>query len=172
MSYCFSLQVGAIHFANTEAFRHVLDTHLYPQTDVTPTGIVKSVTTGKHVLNAEESRIKSNASDPLSSMPLTSDTTASVPITKYLIIDCSALSYVDLSGTKELISLHKDLVKKGITLMLANCYEPLMKQLDRCKLFQTFPKSQIYPSITDAVLTLESPDNPDSVDPTSILQVS
>jgi hypothetical protein len=45
---------------------------------------------------------------------------------------------------------------RGITLILANCSEPLMKQLDRCNYFQTFPKSHMYPSIIDAVMTIES----------------
>ena len=99
--------------------------------------------------------------DPIASTALTSCATLTpdvpIAIIEYLILDCSALSYVDLSGTKILTTLHKDLMKnRSITLVLANCSEPLVKQLDRCNYFLTFPKSQMYPSIIDAVMTIES----------------
>ncbi|XP_046462788.1 sulfate transporter-like [Daphnia pulex] len=108
---------GAIHFANGETFRHVVDSQL---------GVIM------------------NPDVPVANI-------------EYLILDCSALSYVDLSGTKILTTLHKDLMKsRGITLVLANCSEPLLQQLERQKYFQSFPKSQVYPSIIDAVMTIES----------------
>ena len=150
--------MGAIHFANAETFRHVVNSHLFPPINTTRIETAIIVAAGKDVGNAEESLVKCNAPDPLSSMPLTSDTNVSVPITKYFIFDCSALSYVDLSGTKELTSLYKDLMNKEIALTLANCCEPLIKQLERCNFFQNFPKSQIYPSIIDAVMTLSPRD--------------
>lgn len=110
----------------------------------------------KEVTDAEESRLKKL--DPSSIMPLTSDaivSTSSVSVIEHVVFDSSALSYVDLRGSKELTSFHKDLEKRGITLVLVNCCEPLMKQLERCNFFETFPKYQVYPSIIDAVMTIE-----------------
>lgn len=100
-------------------------------------------------------------------MPLTQG--ANVPfeppptVIEYLVFDCSALSYVDLSGTKMLTALHNDLKKKGVTLVFANCLEPIMKQLERCNYFKTFPTSQVYPSIMDAILNIQNSDHPDNL---------
>nr|CAH0107965.1 unnamed protein product [Daphnia galeata] len=151
---------GAIHFANGETFRHVVDSHLGPHTIVKP--VTPSTTLpDKESENIEASQLKYGTLDPIASTALTSCATLTpdvpIAIIEYLILDCSALSYVDLSGTKILTTLHKDLMKnRSITLVLANCSEPLVKQLDRCNYFLTFPKSQMYPSIIDAVMTIES----------------
>lgn len=143
----------------------MIDSHLCPQSNVTVTSTIATLTskTSKEALNIEESHVKYGTLDPFARMPLTHDAVttpepAVAPI-KYLIFDCSALSYVDLSGTKVVTSLHNDLQKKEIILIFANCSEPLMKQLDRCNFFKSFPKSQVYPSIMDAVLTIQNFDS-------------
>lgn len=101
--------------------------------------------------------------DPLPLLPINNNSIATLephvaPI-KYLVFDCSALSFVDLSGSKVLTSLHSDLQKKGIMLVFSNCSEKIIKQLDRCKYFKKFSKSQIYPTIMDAVLIIQNPDS-------------
>lgn len=134
----------------------MVDRHLCPESHVTPATKIDNKNP-----DIEESPVESGNVDPLSRMPLTHDAVAisespGVASIEYLVFDCSALSYVDLSGTKVLISLQDDLHKKGITFVFSNCSEPLMKQLDRCKFFKTFPKSQIYPSIMDAILSIQN----------------
>lgn len=135
----------------------MVDSHLGPQISEEPIRSPISSATCKDSLNVEDSHPKYGTLDPLTSMPLSRTLTpdTSIAVIEYLIFDCSALSYVDLSGTKVLTSLYNDTMKRGITLIFVNCSEPLMQQLDRCNYFQTFPKSLIYPSIIDAVMTLE-----------------
>ena len=125
-----------------------------------------SSATCKESLHVEDLHPKYGTLDPLTIRPLTPD--SSMAIIEYLIFDCSALSYVDLSGTKVLISLYNDTMKKGVTLVFANCSEPLLKQLERCNYFQTFPKSQMFPSIIDAVMTLERSMTTNSLDSSGV----
>lgn len=141
-----------------------MNKHLHPQSDTPQIASAMNNTPNKIVLDSEVSLRKCYESDPLSSIPLTNDTTVSVPITMYIIFDCSGLSYVDLSGSKELTSLHSELMKKEITLVLTNCCEPLIKQFERCNFFPAFPKSQIYPSIMDAVMTLQQLNDSAAID--------
>ncbi len=138
-----------------------MDSHLGSHRNSTSITRTATSVLDKESVNVEGSPLKYGTLDPIASTLLTSDAilNADVPVAniKYLIFDCSALSYVDLSGTKILTILHKDLVKsRGITLVLTNCSEPLMKQLERQDYFKSFPKSQVYPSIIDAVMTIES----------------
>lgn len=151
---------GAIHFANAETFRHVVDSHLGPYKSAALSSRIAS-TAEKESLSIQAAHVKYGTLDPLASTSLNSGAIStpavSIVTIEHLILDCSALSYVDLSGTKVLTSLHTDLLNdRGVTLILANCSEPLIKQLDRCNYFQTFPKAQVYPSIIDAVMTIES----------------
>lgn len=137
----------------------MVDKHLNNHTPSVKALSSFTLTSGKETLTQEEPHPKYGTLDPFASMPLTNDATvtpdSSSAVIEYLIFDCSALSYVDLSGTKVLTSLYNDLVKKGVTLVLANCSEPLIKQLDRCSYFKAFPRTQMYPSILDAVMTLQ-----------------
>lgn len=138
----------------------MVDSHLGPHVPATLVTSTCASIAENESLNLQASHMKYGTLDPLASTSAYSGAipTPDVSVTtiEYLILDCSALSYVDLSGTKILTSLHNDLMtNRGITLILANCSEPLTKQLDRCNYFQTFPKSQIYPSIIDAVMTIE-----------------
>lgn len=76
----------------------------------------------------------------------------------YLIIDCSGLSFVDLSGTKTLSTLYTDLMKTDANLYLAGCSSAVLEQLERCQYFKEFPKTQLFPSVIDAVLSIQQMD--------------
>lgn len=138
----------------------MVDSHLGPYKSAALSSRIAS-TAEKESLSIQATHVKYGTLDPLASTSLNSGAIStpavSIVTIEHLILDCSALSYVDLSGTKVLTSLHTDLLNdRGVTLILANCSEPLIKQLDRCNYFQTFPKAQVYPSIIDAVMTIES----------------
>ena len=76
-------------------------------------------------------------------------------VSTQLVIDCSALSFVDLTGAKVLGILHADLLNSGVNLNLAGCSDPVMEQLDRYLYFEKFPRTQVYPTVMDAVLSIQ-----------------
>lgn len=76
------------------------------------------------------------------------------PAVRFVILDCSAVSYVDLTGTKCLVTLYSELKKDGKTLLLAGCCAHVIEQLDRCQLFDHFSKENVFPSVLDAVMSI------------------
>lgn len=79
----------------------------------------------------------------------------SIAVSTHLVIDCSAVSYIDLTGAKVLRTLYSDLVNAGISLSLAGCTDPVMEQLDRYLFFDSFPRTQVYSTVIDAVLFIQ-----------------
>lgn len=73
---------------------------------------------------------------------------------KYLVLDCSGVSYIDLAGSETLSSVNINLETKGINLVFASCSDYLTSQLDRSEFFLSFPKSRLYPSILDAISSI------------------
>lgn len=81
---------------------------------------------------------------------------------KHLVLDCSALSYIDLAGTKLLTSLNSDLKKAEVSLSLAGCSDHVIEQLRHCQFFDLYPNDNVYPSVVDAVLSIRNIDDHDS----------
>lgn len=129
--------MGAIHFANAETFRRSVEQHL--RAHHSPPVI--------HQLNGIP---KAETADPL-----LGDIALPQPI-KLLIIDCSAVSYIDLTGSKFLASLFSDLKSGGVSLVIAACSAHVIEQLDRCEVFHKFPRDALFPSLIDAVLSVQS----------------
>lgn len=73
---------------------------------------------------------------------------------KYLILDCSGVSYVDLAGSETLSSINTELETQGTVLIFASCSDYLASQLDGSEFFLSFPKCRLYPSILDAISSL------------------
>ena len=116
----------------------------------------------KDLLNSEESRVKygtlghfSERQSPDVVGSGSSSGSSASPVIEFLIIDCSTISYIDLTGSKALATLYADLVKDGVTLILTGCHDPLYYQLDRCLFFLTFSKHLMFPTILDAVLIIQ-----------------
>ena len=146
--------VGAIHFANEETFRSVLEAHLTPKKFLPP--IIGQLELDKEATNDPFSKFGSwdqACSEPLKSSSVQIGALSTI---EHLICDCSALSYIDLSASRMLISLHADLESRCVRLVMAACSNHLIQQLERCNYFQHFPKSRVYPSIIDAVLSIKS----------------
>ncbi|PAV65113.1 hypothetical protein WR25_22295 [Diploscapter pachys] len=71
--------------------------------------------------------------------------------TRYLIIDCSAFSYVDRMGVNCLKDVHLDMVQNGVTVWFAGARANLRELFDVCGFYNDVPKSSFYPTIYDAV---------------------
>lgn len=76
--------------------------------------------------------------------------------TEFLIVDCSAVSYIDLTGSNFLAALLYDLEKEGVSLLLAGCSAHVIEELDHCEAFDKIPKKVIYPTVIDAVISVQN----------------
>lgn len=152
-------KVGAIHFANAETFRCTVDRHISSQPlDPHITGnddSAKDASITSELRARTYGAVDSPNSSPLRRYHDLQESGAATPLPAYLIIDCSGLSFVDLTGSKALGTLHADLLKLDVALYLAGCTEPVLEQLDRCLYFHEFPKSHVYPTVIDAVLSIK-----------------
>ena len=68
-----------------------------------------------------------------------------------LILDCSAISYIDLQGLNALTQLQTDFKIAGIKVILAGCPEKMLKKLDKMGLLESNSDS-VFLSVHDAVL--------------------
>jgi len=71
-----------------------------------------------------------------------------------IIVECSAIPFVDTAGCRLLAQLHADYGKHGIRFVLAGCCEDVVRSLMRVKQCQTLCKDGLYPTIHSAVLCL------------------
>ena len=69
---------------------------------------------------------------------------------KLLILDATAITYVDVQGLNALEQLKIDFVKDGVSLILAGCSESLLQKLDRCGYLELHEKD-VFVSVQDAV---------------------
>ncbi len=185
---------GAIHFANWEAFRRVVDEYLRPipsslsTSSSSPTEAEVVASSPSHVGSLKDLKWEGTHEDQKTlncgylghpnyafhetqpgELPPNAQHDASpccnhVSPIKYLICDCSAIAFVDLAGCQVLMNLNRDLqVQHQIHLVLAACSSPLIDQLERNNFFRDFPKDRLFPSVLDAVMTIEAAKNSISV---------
>ncbi|KAI8441826.1 hypothetical protein MSG28_005512 [Choristoneura fumiferana] len=71
-----------------------------------------------------------------------------------VIIDASALSYVDVPGIKALLAVQKELVSSNITVLLAGANGPMLEMIDRYNALETTDRLQLdtFPTVHDAVV--------------------
>ncbi|XP_022187439.2 solute carrier family 26 member 6-like [Nilaparvata lugens] len=80
-----------------------------------------------------------------------------VPI-ENVILDMSTVFYVDPSSSRNLISIHQELLDKGISLSLVSLKGDIFEILVKCDFFNIFPDCQLYPTIQDAISFLKKED--------------
>ena len=138
--------VGAIHFANGEAFRNALESYLQP-------------THNNRILPGIDDQIAEDS-------PTQEDQVFISP--EHFICDFTALSYIDLVGSNMLKALHNELKAKHIQLSLIICSDHLISQLEHYKFFEDFAKTHVYPSIHDPIVSIKhgsgNDDSPNSID--------
>ncbi|XP_049825234.1 prestin-like isoform X2 [Aethina tumida] len=74
-------------------------------------------------------------------------------LTKYIILDFSAISYVDPSGVEFLRQLKSDYGKLGVEMFIVGCSGPVYEVIKRCDRMEKVESGfVIFPTIHDAVL--------------------
>lgn len=69
-----------------------------------------------------------------------------------VVIDCSAISYIDSSGVESLIELVNEMKNVHIEVFLASCQTDVIIMLERSDFFEKVSHPHIYPSVHDAVV--------------------
>ena len=83
---------------------------------------------------------------------------------KCIIIDCSAMAYIDTAGICLLKQLKSDYEEVGIKFVLASCNKGLLTKLQLAGIVPGYSKViAVYPTIHDAVVSNNIMDNPDLV---------
>ncbi|XP_022902942.2 prestin-like isoform X1 [Onthophagus taurus] len=81
-------------------------------------------------------------------------------VIKCIIIDCSAITYVDPSGGDLLRDLSKTYEKLGIRFYVATCSGPIYETLKKCEKYDEKEGSlELFPTIHDAVLYAQMNEN-------------
>ena len=73
---------------------------------------------------------------------------------KWIILDCSAITFLDTSGAKLLAHLYSEYSNFKITLALAECRHDIVEKLKKVDLCKQIVDQSLYPTIQDAVLSL------------------
>ncbi|XP_014678915.1 PREDICTED: sulfate anion transporter 1-like [Priapulus caudatus] len=139
---------GALCFANAELFA----TRVVELTGVDPAAVVKA-------------RRKRAAMPP---KPVATETPIScddddddgdgdgdwkgAPGVRHVIIDCSMMAYVDMSGADALARVAAEYREAGVAVLLAHCQERLAEQLTQMAFFEKFARQDVFLSNHDAVL--------------------
>jgi len=71
-----------------------------------------------------------------------------------IIVECSAIPFVDTAGCLLLAQLHAEYGKHGIRFVLAGCCDTVVSSLKRADQCQKLCKEELYPSVQSAVLCL------------------
>ncbi|KAG8316926.1 hypothetical protein J6590_037271 [Homalodisca vitripennis] len=74
------------------------------------------------------------------------------PKIKNVVIDMSAVIFIDPSSSQVLLNLANDLEKLQISLCLAKCSVHVHEQLKRSEFFTKFSEDKLFPSVDNAVL--------------------
>lgn len=73
------------------------------------------------------------------------------PRVRWVIVDCGAITHVDYSAARMLISMRMDLEKEGVELVLAHVDSNLEADLDRHHVSQSIGKDHIYDTLRQAI---------------------
>ncbi|KAI1296495.1 Sulfate transporter [Halotydeus destructor] len=82
------------------------------------------------------------------------------PATEHIIIDCSAMSFIDSAGVEALSEVSNELEKKGIDMALAACSPPVLSMLTRMNFFDKSPHTAIFPSVLEAAHAVQTDATP------------
>lgn len=114
-------------------------------------------------LEMNSSAIESRDGVPFSSPPdqdnhINKDVTpalqAEKPLPTSIVVDCSAVPFVDTSGAKLLAHLHSEYSNFNIRFLLANCCGNVIKQLKRIDQCKNLVSDSVFPSIQDVIVAV------------------
>ncbi|XP_060086362.1 sulfate transporter-like [Ylistrum balloti] len=70
---------------------------------------------------------------------------------KYVVIDCSLVSYIDMNGMKILAQIDKEFRKANVTVVLARCSRCVLQSLRTPLLTDVFTDNKVFLDLNDAV---------------------
>ncbi|CAG9532095.1 unnamed protein product [Cercopithifilaria johnstoni] len=73
---------------------------------------------------------------------------------RYLIIDCSGISYIDCMGLNILKEIASELKSQKITIHFGACNTSVRDSLEIAKIFKTIPKHCFFPTVDDAIAVI------------------
>ncbi|XP_041365220.1 sulfate transporter-like [Gigantopelta aegis] len=75
----------------------------------------------------------------------------------HIIIDCSAMTYIDMAGVNVLKMVIKQFKGAGTEVFLANCCRYMLHVLDSAQVYDILPKDHVFFSVHDAVTKIIGP---------------
>ncbi|XP_061173849.1 prestin-like [Saccostrea echinata] len=75
--------------------------------------------------------------------------------TRVIILEMACVNYIDASGCNLIVHIHKEYSKLGIRLLLAGISEDVSKTLKHSGAFDAIPKDDLYPDLTDAIVSAD-----------------
>jgi SulP family sulfate permease len=78
------------------------------------------------------------------------------PRVEWVIVDAGAITHVDYSAARMLISLHKDLEKEGVKMVLAHVESDLQPDLDRHHVTEAIGHEYIFDTLHDAMASFRA----------------
>uniref|UniRef100_A0A915PLR8 STAS domain-containing protein n=1 Tax=Setaria digitata TaxID=48799 RepID=A0A915PLR8_9BILA len=75
---------------------------------------------------------------------------------RYLILDCSGISYIDCMGLNILKEVVSELKSQGITVHFGACNTSVRDSLEVAEIFETIPKSCFFPTVDDAIAVISN----------------
>uniref|UniRef100_A0A914DLG6 STAS domain-containing protein n=1 Tax=Acrobeloides nanus TaxID=290746 RepID=A0A914DLG6_9BILA len=67
-----------------------------------------------------------------------------------IILDCSAISYIDMMGLEALRTAHKDAKNEGIDLIFADFSESVLEMLRKTKFLDDISRNSVFPNLNMA----------------------
>ncbi|RWS08745.1 solute carrier family 26 member 6-like protein [Dinothrombium tinctorium] len=157
---------GPLHFANVEYFK----SHLFKKTEFTKKFVRKFLSKNRtSVIGKDGNSVEENEArtkyicydNPIFNIEnIYEKRSSSLNVYsngyKYLIIDCSMISYCDAAGIRMLRKIIQEYEKREISVYLTCCISHVIRILERDRFFVEFSKDRVYISIHDAVLHIKS----------------
>lgn len=75
-----------------------------------------------------------------------------------VILDCSAMSFIDSAGVNAIIDVSKELKAEGVEVVLASCPPAVISTFTRVNFFQKFPGIVLAPTVQDAIHRIKTSD--------------
>ncbi|XP_068210829.1 prestin-like isoform X2 [Palaemon carinicauda] len=165
---------GPLHFANSEYFRQ----SLFSVSGLTPSVIIANrvfrqqsasepdlsnqsngdlnltVPSGDTITEKQFNGVAKLIKSKIHTLRPNKQVALNVPDVQWLIIDMSAVSYMDSTGGKVIKQLYNDYKEAGITLVLASVTENVIESLERCGTLKSLTPEKVFHSIHDAVTVI------------------
>ena len=137
-----------LYFANAEKFKQQLYSQTYNPKQGTTTG--NTVTTRVDDVDAEVGQPEINSNERKNGTAATFE--SEEPLCA-VVLDCSAITYIDFVGLQTIKKIHKELQARDTHLLFATCHHDVMSKIIAAS---SELKENFFPSVQDAVTVAQS----------------